>query len=261
MLPDEPTQPEPTEPAPEPIEEPQEEQGQEPAEEPGEGEQEQSAEEKPEDAKEGEQPAETQSKHKRAGGWQRKIERLEHERSLLLEQLQRQTPPAPAKPDKDKTPEEKAQEWIDRRVEEGIARREQERQAQAVQAEFQRRTAEVRARHPDFEEVIAAASDIPVSDALRESLLRSEHGPDIMYQLASNTAELVRIARLPPLDAAREVGRLEAKLASSTAGPPKPKPAFRPPAPPTHVNGNSASTRSLEDLPLAEYKRAMRSRR
>jgi hypothetical protein len=33
-----------------------------------------------------------------------------------------------------------------------------------------------------------------------------------MYQLAKSPAELARLSALPPLDAAREIGRLEAKL-------------------------------------------------
>lgn len=230
--------------------EPQEEESQE--ETPG--------EDKSEEAKHAQPDAE--EKRKRAGGWQRKIERLERERQLLMEQLQRTGQPPPAsRPDKEKTPEERAAEYIDNLVEQRLTRREQERQAQTAQAEFQRRTAEVRQKHPDFEDVVMSAADVPVSQAVTEALLTSEHGPEIMYQLASSPAELARLSALPPLAAAREIGRLEAKLASSTPPPVKPKPAFRPPAPPTSVNGSTSNTRSLEDLPISEYKRAYRSGR
>jgi hypothetical protein len=105
-----------------------------------------------EEAKEGEEKkddadAGAQATRKRAGGWQRKIDRLERERALLLEQLaaQRHGPPPAAKPDKDKTPEEKAADYIDSLVEKRLNAREAEQREQAVVADWQRRTAEVRA--------------------------------------------------------------------------------------------------------------------
>lgn len=212
-----------------------------------------------EEAKE-EQPEE---KRRRAGGFQRKIDRLERERALLLDQLaaQRQSQPAAAKPAAEQTPEEKAAAYIDNLVQQRLEAREREKQSMAAQAEFQRRTQEVRAQNPDFDDVIMSASDAPVSDAVREALLTSEHGPAIMYQLAKSPAELARLSALPPLLAAREIGRLEAKLSSVAPSPVKQKPAIRPPAPPTSVNGRPSSTRSLEELSISEYKRAMRSGR
>lgn len=245
-----------------PQEQPQEEQAppqEQPPEgepKPGEGEAGEGAEDKPSPT-----PApepEPEEKHKRAGGWQRRIERLEREREMLLERLTNQQ--GGQQPKKEKTPEENAEDYIDALVEKRLAARaEQERQAK-TQADFARRTAEVRAAHPDFDEVVMSV-DAPVSQALQQALLTSEQGPEIMYQLAKSPAELARLSALQALDAAREIGRLEAKLASATAAPPKPKPASRPPAPPTTMNGSSASTRSLDDLPISEYKRAYRSGR
>lgn len=221
------------------------------------------AEEEPAETKPEEEGKEEQQEgtRKRAGGWQRKIERLERERQVLMEQLARQAPPtASTKPAAEQTPEEKAREYVRSLVREEREAAERQAREQSVVADFQRRTAEVRAKHDDFDDVVAAA-DIPVGSPLGQALLTSEHGPAIMYQLASNPAELARLTRLPPLDAAREVGRLEAKLTSVAPSPVKPKSALRPPAPPTSVNGRSSSTRSLDDLPLRDYKLAMRSRR
>jgi hypothetical protein len=219
--------------------------GEEPAKKDGE------AEEKPED------------KHRRAGGWQRKIERLERQNQMLVEQLSATRPTQPQTPaptDKAKDPSAQVEEYVSNLVAQRLAaEREQERHARA-QAEFQRRTQEVRAANPDFDEVVMSAN-VPVSQALQQALLTSEQGPAIMYQLASNPAELARLSALPPLDAAREIGRLEAK-ASSTPAPEKPKPASRPPAPPTNAGGTASASRgSLESLPIAEYKRAFRSKR
>jgi hypothetical protein len=67
--------------------------------------------------------------------------------------------------------------------------------------------------------MLSSARTSPYVSPLGQALLTSEHGPAIMYQLAKSPAELARISALPPLDAAREIGRLEAKLASVYPGP------------------------------------------
>jgi hypothetical protein len=207
---------------------------------------------------EAEKPTE---KHRRAGGWQRKVERLEREKQFLMQQLQgqvqQQTQPAPAK---EKTPDEKAAEYVNHLVEQQLAAREAQRQQEAQRAEFQRRQDAARAAHADYDDVLES-STMPVSQALQQVLLTSEQGPAIMYQLAKNPAELARLSALPPLDAAREIGRLEAR-ASSTASPKTTKSATRPPAPPNSINGNtSSSTRRLEELSIADYKKAYRTGR
>lgn len=264
------TTPEPPEEKPEePVEDP----GQETEEEkPEDDAEEEKPEEKPEDdaeAKEGEsedaeEKPETEEKRKRAGGWQRKIERLERQNQLLVEQLgaNRQPPaPTPAKSDKDKTPEEKATEYFRAAAKQALAEERQQQRQQTVVADFVRRTAEVRAAHDDYDDVVPSVN-IPTDSALGQVLLTSEHGPAIMYQLAKSPAELARLSALPALDAAREIGRLEAKLSSSTP-PAKTNgtTAKRPPAPPTSVKGSTSNTRSLDDLPMSDYKRAYRSGR
>ena len=250
---------EPTENQEQTQEQPPPERAQEPAEAKAEGE----GEEKDADAgEEKDADAKPEEKHRRAGGWQRKIERLERERAMLLDQLAAQRggqPPQGQAPAKEKTPEEQAAEYIDNLVAQRLAQAEAQRRQQEMVTQFQQRTQEVRAKYSDFDEVVESASDVPVPPAVQQALLTRKAGPEIMYTLAKNPAELARIAALPPFDAAIEVGRLEASLASSTAAPVKPRSATRPPAPPTNVGGGTSSTRSLEDLPLAEYKRRMRS--
>ncbi|MGH8523668.1 MAG: hypothetical protein ACREXY_05465, partial [Gammaproteobacteria bacterium] len=207
-----------------------------------------------------------QEKNRRAGGWQRKIERqqreLEELRALLVrQQAQAATAQQPAaNTNQQMDPAQDAEAYIANIVAQRMAAAEEQRRQVQVQAEFQRRTQEVRAQNPDFDEVLMTA-DAPVSQAVQQALLTSEHGPAIMYQLAKNPAELARLSALPPLDAAREIGRLEAKASVTAAPKPATKTATRPPAPPTNVNGSTSSTRSLEELPISEYKRALRSGR
>lgn len=264
--------PEEKEEEPAPEEAPEEEKPGEPAEETtedpeakGEGEEEEGGEppEEAEEAKKGEEP-EPEEKRKRAGGWQRRIDRLERQNQQLLDQLGAQRPGVAAggaEPGKEQTPEEKAAAYIDGLVETRLAKREEQKRRETVVAEFNRRTAEVRAARPDWDDVIESVAHIPASQALQEALLTSEHGPEIMYQLASSPAELARLSALPPIVAAREVGRLEAKLTSVAPAPVKPKAALRPPVPPTSVTGSASKTRDLDALSLSDYKRAMRSGR
>lgn len=201
-------------------------------------------------------------KHKRAGGFQRKIERLEREKEVLLLQLQATGRPAPpAAGGKEKSAEEKAQEYLDTLVDKRLQEREAQRQAQAQVADFQKRTAEVRAAKPDFDEVVSTV-DIPTNSPLGQAILTSEAGPDMLYELAANPAELARISALPPLAAARELGRLEAKLASGAAPKTAAKPVARKPAPPpiAPVTARGPSTvKRTEDMSYEEYSAWRRS--
>lgn len=68
----------------------------------------------------------------------------------------------------------------------------------------------------DFDDVLEAVDDIPVSPTIQEIIISSENGPELMYELARNREEYARICKLPPLAAAREMGRLDARLSKSS---------------------------------------------
>ncbi len=71
------------------------------------------------------------------------------------------------------------------------------------------------------------------------ALLESEAGIEVADYLAGNQAEEQRIAALSPVSQAREIGKLEMKLASAPA---PAKPAWTPPpAPHSPVNGNTST--------------------
>lgn len=54
---------------------------------------------------------------------------------------------------------------------------------------------------------------VPITPAMAEVMAESEDGPALAYYLANNLPIADQISRLPPLAAARELGRVEAKLA------------------------------------------------
>lgn len=121
---------------------------------------------------------------------------------------------------------------------------------------------------PDFVETIQdmVAEGIRLSVAVDELIVSSEHGPALLYQLAKNPKELARINALGPLAAAREIGRMEAKLGGKEAAEEaKPKPEAKKttqaPKPVTPIGGKSAPVeKSLYDptLSQAEYERIRR---
>jgi hypothetical protein len=107
-------------------------------------------------------------------------------------------------------------------------------------------------------EFIEEYGDINFSPALEESILHSEVGPAVVYELAKNKKELDRINSLPPLAAAREFGKLEAKLLAKSESPKEEiKKQTKAPKPIEPVGGKSggAIRRSVydENLPFKEY--------
>lgn len=68
----------------------------------------------------------------------------------------------------------------------------------------------------DFEDVLESVDDVVPSPAVENLIVSSENGPELMYELAKNREEFLRINKLPPLQAAVAIGRLEAKLQKSS---------------------------------------------
>lgn len=104
----------------------------------------------------------------------------------------------------------------------------QSQQAQAQHAETER-VAQVQDRlnaavfigqskFKDFDAVINGGLAPFLSDAMREEIAESEHGPEVAYWLGKNPAEAQRLSVLSPRALAREVVKLEAKVVA----PPKP---------------------------------------
>jgi hypothetical protein len=130
---------------------------------------------------------------------------------------------------------------------------EQEKSAQAearkAQDAWDERRAKVSEKYTDWEDVVGAAA-IPVSQALHDALLTSEHGPEIAYQLAKDPAEAKRLNTLSPLEQIRTVGRLEAKFEASPE-PERPK-VSKAPKPPTPITGGvKSSAPDIHDETLA----------
>jgi hypothetical protein len=119
---------------------------------------------------------------------------------------------------------------------------------------FQERCKVVRAQHEDFDETLEAAPAI--SAAMQQAIIESEQGAELAYELAKHPAEIERIAKLSPLAAAREIGKIEARLVKPAPEPEKPQ-VTRAPKPPTPVSARAAAEPSINDekLSYAEWEK------
>ena len=103
----------------------------------------------------------------------------------------------------------------------------------------------------DYWELMEAVDDVPLSPAVEQLLLSSENGPQISYELAKNRAEFERIVKLAPLAAARELGKIEARLESKAkeASKPEPKKTTSAPAPIAPVGAKGGAVeKSIHDV-------------
>lgn len=111
---------------------------------------------------------------------------------------------------------------------------------------------------PDFHEALEEVEDVKVSAALQELLVTSDLGPALMYELAKNRSELERISGLSPVAAARELGKIEAKLSAPSPEEPKPeiKKTTSAPKPIEPVGGSKGPVRKSihdPDISFSEY--------
>lgn len=127
--------------------------------------------------------------------------------------------------------------------------------AETVQTTWDGRQEAFAAKTPDYYEKIDG--DWVCSPVMADAIRTSEDGAAVAYHLANNPDEARRIAALNPLAAVRELGRLEAKLATPAANPsptPEPKRISDAPTPPPQIRGNggrfkvSPDTENFEDF-------------
>lgn len=108
-------------------------------------------------------------------------------------------------------------------------------------AEFAKRESEFEKANPDYRSKTRSAS-FPVSDAMAEVCAESEEGPAVLLYLANNLSLADQIARMPPLAAARELGRIEAKLIGAREKAAKTVSEAPPPTPKLEGTGEAGTT-------------------
>jgi hypothetical protein len=107
--------------------------------------------------------------------------------------------------------------------------------------EFQQRESAFEKDTPDYRSK-TRSSNFPVSDAMAQACAESEEGPAVLYYLANNLSLAEQISRLPPLAAARELGRIEAKLITAREQAAKKVSEAPPPTPKIEGSGDPGTT-------------------
>ena len=161
------------------------------------------------------------------------------------------------------SPDEYAEVLAERKAEELLARREQARMQSEIIESYHEREEEARNKYDDFEQV-AYNSKLPITDAMAQTIQASEVGPDMAYYLGSNPKEAERISRLSPLSQAKELGKIEAKLADNPVVK-KTSSAPAPIAPITARSSGSPATdttdpRAIKSMTTSEWIEADRQR-
>lgn len=193
---------------------------------------------------------------KRLAREQRKWERTQ---KAAQSDAPKELPPA----DTFESTEAYADALAERKAQELLARREAEKQQTEMLDAYHDREEEARTKYDDFEQV-AYNPNLRITDVMAESIRTSDIGPEVAYYLGQNPKDADRISRLPPLSQAKEIGKIEVKLASDpparkTTSAPDP---IRPVAPRNATNPayDTTDPRSIKSMSTSEWIEADRQR-
>jgi hypothetical protein len=237
------------------------------------------------EAKEGQDDEEETSqddetKPKKKGGFKKRIERFQKrlsEKEAEVEHwkqaaLKSQPQPKPESKTADVKPVDKPKaesfethdEYVEALTDWKMEQREKAQEIKSKEAQvrtefqktvdaFQAKVTEFKEENDDFDEVVADVDDIPLSFAIHDAIMTSDLGPQVMYELAKNRKELVRINGLSAIAAAREIGKLEARLSTKEETPKETKQTKAPPPLKPVGSGKSASVKkSIHDPNLGQ---------
>lgn len=153
--------------------------------------------------------------------------------------------------------EYKLEQKLGKYREEALQARQQQADATA-QSEFIERLSKAREDIPDYDDVVSGAEQI-VPPHIAQYIVESELGPHLGYHFAKHPEELERLAKLSPIKAIAEVGKLETKLErkapAQPAAQPKQQQVSKAPSPITPLEGGSAAvTKDPKDMSFQELR-------
>jgi len=171
--------------------------------------------------------------------------------------------PTPVSQDQFESVEKYAEALASQKAEQLIQQRELARQHAEILESYHDREEQARDKYEDFE-TVAYNPNLKITTVMAQTIQASDVGPDVAYFLGLNPKEADRISRLPPFLQAKEIGKIEVKVASS---PPVKKPSNAP-APIQPVAARSSSgpaydttdPRSLKSMSTSEWIEAERQR-
>lgn len=104
---------------------------------------------------------------------------------------------------------------------------------------------EAKSRYADFEQVVYTA---PISDTIAEMVAGSDIGADLAYYLGTHRDYAMALSNADPIEAAREIGRLEARLSL-----PKPNLQTSAPDPVTPVKPKPSGMKDPSKMSYEEF--------
>ena len=126
-----------------------------------------------------------------------------------------------------------------------VERRANEERNKVISAWAQKVEA-AKTKMPDFEEMVASA-DVAVNDAIRDAIVESDVGPEVLYHLAQDTEYAKKLAAMPVAKALKEIGKLEARF--EVKDEPEAKPVAKQSNAPSPIRPLKASS-SAADVPI-----------
>ncbi len=195
---------------------------------------------------------------KRLAREQRKWEREQAQRSAEKQVVPANLP----SPDQFQSPNDYA-EFIRMEADKLVQQREAAKQQSQVLESYQEREEQARDKYDDFEQV-AYNPNLTITNVMAETIQHSEIGPDLAYYLGSNPKDAERISRLSPFLQAKEIGKIEAKLADN----PPVKKTTSAPAPISPVTARASGApshdttdpRSIKSMSTSQWIEAERAR-
>lgn len=174
-------------------------------------------------------------------------------------QAQQSAPAAPIKPTPDKYDDygDYVEALTDWKTEQAVAKRMEQdstrKVAETRSQTFAERQVATRAVLPDYDAVVGA-SETPIANHVGEALMESDRGPELAYHFAKNPDVLQNLNGMTPMQAAREIGKLEATLPTKTAPVVPSKKLSTTPAPAsTTVTQGRATQPALATASMDEY--------
>jgi hypothetical protein len=189
------------------------------------------------------------------------------QRKWEREQAARQAVPVAPKEvpsiDNFESPDAYAEALAFKKAEELLAQRDRQKEQAVIVEAYSEREEKARDKYDDFEDVVYNPK-LRITDVMAETIQYSDIGPDLAYWLGTNPKEADRIARLPPLMQAREIGKIEVKLADN----PPVKKTTSAPTPISPVTARSSGSpshdttdpRSIKTMSTSEWIEAERNR-
>ena len=226
------------------------------------------APEVPANGEQGEQPASkvfTQEEldaaiGKRLAREQRKWEREQQARLKEVQTLQTMPQGAPSRDQYD-SDEAYADALATVKAEQLVKQRKQQEEFSKTIAAYEESEEKARDKYDDFDQV-TRNPNLPITNVMLEAIQSSDIGPDVAYYLGTNPKEAERIASLSPYLQAKEIGKIEVKIASN---PPVKKTSSAPaPINPVTARGNTPpvydttdprSTKTMSDSQWIEAER------